>query len=241
MTPIVFTDLDDTLFQTARKMTETPRIDLLASRATNGSHSYMTPAQSAMFDWLNASTRLIPVTARSTGALSRCTLPFRDFRVASNGAVILQPDGKPDPEWQARTASISNTNTGFLQFLETFVAKGNTDKRLRHWIVTENGMQIYFHIKSNGDEAWLDEMQARLDEIVQGRLFLHRNGNNLAYMPAAISKKAAVDHLIRKIGPDEGFPIWGMGDSLTDLPFMESCQMMVIPTGSQAHKTFQER
>lgn len=246
MTPIVFTDLDDTVFQTARKMASEPLDALLASRANNGSHSYLTEAQAAMFTWLNASTRLIPVTARSTEALSRCTLPFKDYQVASNGAVILTPEGRIDEEWMARTRRISEMHKADLIELTKIVTNVNGDAGLRFWTVEEQGCGIYFCVKSNGDESRLDFVQDLLEGALQMVTFvrkdflLHRNGNNLSITPAAISKRAAVDYLIRKIGMDPATPIWGMGDSKTDLPFMEACQMMVIPTGSQAHTLIKE-
>lgn len=239
--PIVFTDLDDTVFQTARKM-DTPPADpnAPASWANNGSHSYMTRAQEKMFGWLNSTTRLIPVTARSTEALSRCTLPFTDYQVASNGAIILMPDGSVDQVWMDRTREISNQLSGMMSLLEDFVSDRNEDQNFRHWIVQEEGCDIYYCVKSNGQESWLDGLQEKLTSLSNGLFLVHRNGNNLSLTPKDISKKAAVDYLIEKIGED-GLPIWGMGDSTTDLPFMESCQMMVIPTGSQAHKIFEKR
>ena len=53
MRPIFFSDLDDTIFQTARKMKD-DEVDhaTLASEALNGSHSYMSPPQVLMMDWL---------------------------------------------------------------------------------------------------------------------------------------------------------------------------------------------
>lgn len=240
-TPIIFSDLDDTIFQTARKMATPPSPDAVpASRALNGSHSYMTHAQEVMFNWLNDTTRFVPVTARSTEALSRCALPFRDYQVASNGAVILDHQGLVDQIWMDRTRGISDGLAGTMSLLQDFVSDRNTDDRFRHWIVREEGCDVYYCVKSNGEEAWLDDLQVKLTEI-SGDLFLvHRNGNNLSLTPRAISKRAAVEYLIDKIG-EVGAPIWGMGDSLTDLPFMEACQMMVIPTGSQAHKIFEKR
>lgn len=239
--PIVFTDLDDTIFQTARKMKTHPsNPDAPASWANNGSHSYMTPAQEEMFGWLNGSTRLIPVTARSTEALSRCTLPFKDYKVASNGAVILLPNGSVDQVWMDRTRDISGQLSGAMSLMEEFVSDRNEDHNFRHWIVQEEGCDIYYCVKSNGQEGWLNDLQVELTSLSKGLFLVHRNGNNLSFTPNGISKKVAVDYLIEKIGED-GLPIWGMGDSATDLPFMESCEMMVIPTGSQAHKIFEKR
>jgi hydroxymethylpyrimidine pyrophosphatase-like HAD family hydrolase len=237
-TPIIFSDLDDTIFQTARKMDPRPSEDANpASFANNGSHSYMNAAQDKMFTWLNDTTRFIPVTARSTDALSRCTLPFKDYQVASNGAVILEPNGDIDYTWMHRTESISEEMSGMLMLLHDFVEERNKNEELRHWIVREVGMPIYYCVKSNTGEEKLDAIEGKLRDIANGAFLVHRNGNNISMTPSEISKRAAVEYLIEKIGT-AGSPIWGMGDSLTDLPFMEACQMMVIPTDSQAHKSF---
>lgn len=239
MNPIVFSDLDDTLFQTARKMSE-PHCDTrLASVATNGSHSYMTEAQAAQVSWLVETTRLIPVTARSTEALSRCKLPFKDYRIASNGAVVQEPDGRTDPVWDKRITQISETWWKLLSMMDDFVAARNGTQGLRHWIVEEDSRPIYFCVKSNRGEDLLDEMEDKLDFFTQGDLFKHRNGNNLAYMPHEISKRSAVEYLIDKLA-DVGTPVWGMGDSITDLPFMQACQMMVVPVGSQVDRKLKE-
>ncbi len=240
MTPIVFSDLDDTLFQTARKMAEPPQDRLLASHALNGSHSYMTPAQKTMLDWLTRTTRLIPVTARSTEALSRCTIAFRDYRICSNGAVILTPDAKVDPDWASRTQKISASARAELNRLHDHVAVRNADGALRHWIVEEQGLPIYFCVKSNGAETELDRIEGKLTALAGAGFTRHRNGNNLSFTPRDISKRAAVEHMIARIGTDPAVPIWGMGDSLTDLPFMNACQMVVVPTGTQLHQTMTE-
>jgi len=237
-TPIVFSDLDDTIFQTARKMVIQPAEGTIpASRANNGSHSYMDSPQEGMFNWLNETTRFIPVTARSTEALSRCTLPFRDYQVASNGAVILDHKGQYDQSWMERTKQISDAMSGMLMQLYEFIEGRNADGVLRHWIVKELSLPIYYCVKSNAGEEKLDAIEGKLRDIANGAFLVHRNGNNISMTPSEISKRAAVEYLIEKIGTP-GSPIWGMGDSLTDLPFMEACQMMVIPTGSQAHKSF---
>lgn len=244
MKPIVFSDLDDTIFQTARKMADAPDEALKASHALNGSHSYMTPAQASAFEWLNASTRFIPVTARSTEALSRCALPFSDYQIASNGAVILTPEGALDEDWMARTRDVCKAKEQLFADMKVKIEEMNEDGGLRHWLVEEQMCGVYYCVKSNGSEARLDEVQSVMESFLGGPpgglLFEHRNGNNLAYMPHDISKKGAVDYLIEKISPTRDQPIWGMGDSITDLPFMESCDMMVIPTETQLHKTFKK-
>lgn len=229
--PILYTDLDDTLFQTARKMSEPVSETRLAAIATNGHHSYMTETQERMTRWLLETMRVIPVTARSTEALARCRIPFQGWKIAANGAVILSPEGTRDPDWSAHVSTLSAKARVGLEALETAVHSNNREGRLRHWIVVEDGLPIYFCVKSNGDEAWLDEIEEPLRSVAGDAFQCHRNGNNLSFTPHGISKLQAVLHLDERL---RGEALrFGMGDSLTDLPFMAACTMMMIPPGSQ--------
>ncbi len=231
--PVFFSDLDDTVFQTARKMPVAPDPERLASEALNGSHSYMSGAQSRMMDWLLESTRFIPVTARSKEALERCRLPFEDYRVCTNGALILLPDGTPDPEWLERMTRQAEAAASHLTDLLEFMEGRTAPDRYRCWIVQEFGTGFYFCVKSNSGASALDDIEDGLARIAGDALMRHRNDNNLSFTPAGISKRLAVEYLSRKILEDRDVPIFGMGDSLTDLPFMASCDMMVIPRNSQ--------
>lgn len=241
MRPIVFSDLDDTVFQTARKMPAGSEQARLASEALNGSHSYMSGPQALMMDWLLSSTRFIPVTARSTEALKRCKIAFEDYQICSNGAIILTPDGTPDRYWLEKMRLKAQAAEGCLRKLLAFVQNETTPGRFRCWIVEEFGTGFYFCVKSNGSADWLDELEEALGRIVSDQLIRHRNDNNLSFTPAAISKRYAVEYIAGKWLNDARVPVFGMGDSLTDLPFMATCDMMVIPKHSQIDRRILRR
>lgn len=231
--PVLFTDLDDTLFQTARKMAEPSCATRLAADATNGHHSYMTRAQAALTAWLLDTTQVVPVTARSTEALARCRIPFTSWKVAANGAVILRPDGQPEPGWSDHISDLSTAFKAALEALDDETLRRNSAGRFRHWIVREDGRPVYFCVKSNGEQAWLDSLEGPLRDLAGNRFVYHRNGNNLSLTPQAISKHAAVAHLLDTCPAFHDRVLLSMGDSLTDLPFMGLASMMMMPPDSQ--------
>lgn len=239
MTPIVFADLDDTLFQTARKMAEPAVDERLASHATNGSHSYMTKAQVATVNWLLATTRLIPTTARSSEVLSRTTLNFTDCKICSNGGAIITPEGDHDTEWAAHVAGISKAHEDLFAALRDAVQDMCATGSLRSWMVCEAGTPIYFVAKIGAgvEPVILDEAESRCRLAAGNSLVFHRNGRNMSFTPPGLTKVDAVKEMISRIPDADERPIWGMGDSLSDLPFMRQCQMVVVPTASQITHT----
>jgi hypothetical protein len=235
MKTIALVDLDDTLFQTKRKVPHLTEDDLiLASVATNGSHSYMTRKQQAFVNWLLASAVVIPVTARSSEALSRVTIPFSGYAIVSNGAVIIGPDGKPDPEWQSIVE-------GKLRPLESYfnelIARGQKTAdelgvSIRCWPVMEGDLASYVVFKENdGDGSRLDE----IGPIVELEGWVrHHNGNNLALIPPAISKRLASEFLLERLTKDApDTPIIGYGDSLSDFSYLSLCDWWGVPAKAQ--------
>lgn len=236
MQPIALVDLDDTLFQTKRKVPHLNEEDLvLASVATNGSHSYMTKTQVAFADWLLASTEAIPVTARSSEALSRVALQFKSYAIVSNGAVILGPDGKPDAEWH-------DTISGLLKPLEShfnsLLAEGmrKADElgvSIRCWSVMEGDLATYVVFKENeGDGSRLQEIAPIIHESLGW--VRHHNGNNLALIPPMISKRLATEFLIKRLRAEQpGRPVMGYGDSVSDFSYLSLCDWWGAPGKSQ--------
>ena len=121
-----------------------------------------------------------------------------------------------------------------------FVAAQKPAGRFRCWTVEEFGTGFYFCVKSNEGEQALDDVEEGLCKLADTRLVRHRNDNNLSFTPVGISKRLAVEYLSEKLLRIDAVPLFGMGDSLTDLPFMATCDMLVIPKKSQiSHEILQ--
>jgi hypothetical protein len=68
-------------------------------------------------------------------------------------------------------------------------------------------------------------------------MHIHANSNNLAFLPASLSKRVAVQELLRRDREVNGErPVLGFGDSITDLGFMDECHMWATPARSQLAK-----
>lgn len=235
---IYLTDLDDTLFRSLRKHAGINGLTQ-ATTATNGHHGHMNPEQRGLFAALRATGEVIPVTARSTDAFARVHLDFGTRRaVLANGAVILDAHGAPDPDWLAHTARIGRSAVTLLRDMSAHV-EAEFGASARSWIVEEYGAPVYFCVKMNlsAEEEVRDGIfaaaEALRSEFDLSGLQQHINGNNLSFTPTGISKMEACRHLIDRIGDRDGAPLIGIGDSVTDLPFMTLCDFMMTPSASQ--------
>jgi hypothetical protein len=241
--PLVLVDLDDTLFQTIGKcppgFAESELV--IAATATTGKHSFMTPAQKAMIDWLLATTDMVPVTARSSGAYKGVNIAFTAGAILSNGSLILNADGSIDSEWQA---IINGDLAGYRSVLKDLLAAGRQSAErqgldVRSLTVGENGVLSYVVFKDNeGDGRRLAEIE--FDRQAIAGWTRHHNGNNLALIPPVLSKKRAAAYLIGKIRQSRpNVPVLGLGDSVSDIPFLQLCDWWGMPARSQIAQIFE--
>lgn len=235
--PLVLVDLDDNLFQTARKMSETPQH--IASRDVDGQPSgYMTGMQQQFVAWLLASADVVPVTARSIEAFNRVDIAFTGPAICSNGGVILSAQGVIDTSWHQHMLSVLAPYQQRFHELskQTLDIGQQLGLSLRGWVVEEVNTCFYVVTKHNNltDNSLLQVLDEVRRQGLIDDLFVHINGNNLAFMPKTLNKKYAVQELIQRDQAIHGArPILGFGDSLSDLGFMSECQFWGTPKESQ--------
>ncbi|MDC9594045.1 hypothetical protein [Xenorhabdus sp. IM139775] len=242
--PVFLTDLDDTLFQSRRKLAGTADISSLRVGALDrqhSPHSYMTEEQSMLVDWLLAHAEVIPVTARNSEQLNRVQLPFRSWCIASQGALILTPEGSVDEHWQAHMLSELMSYRDQLGELE----------RLSHRLIASYGMEAWarldyeygdvpvFLIIKHRHHDRLDELNRLAESLSQENdfhqnFYFHQNNNNLTVLPKCVDKGLATCHLLQRLRAERGmFPVIGLGDSLSDHRFMQLCDWFGMPQQSQ--------
>lgn len=230
----VFVDLDDSLLQTREKCRQGPLTEAAHDR-TGAPLSFHTPQQRALLELFHGAL-LIPVTGRNLTALRRVVSPsFASYRITSHGALVLGPDERPLPGWDGRlreqvpywTARLSDA----AGLAEELILSEQLGLRVR--IIEDLGIPVYVSVKGPSPEL------ARLGELLVPSWrdgILHRNDQNLALLPSFADKAAAVrflmDEIVHEANGEEPLFI-GVGDSLTDLPFLRHCHFAVVPQHSQ--------
>lgn len=86
--------------------------------------------------------------------------------------------------------------------------------------------------------ALLESIIKAHPHILDGSLYWHLNGNNLAVLPKIINKESAVSYLIDSYKQQHPELLtFGAGDSKTDAPFMALCDYALIPKNTQLFKS----
>lgn len=241
--PLALCDLDDTLFQTKRKMldenAQTPfRVGALDRERQP--RSFMTKEQAMMVDWLLATAELIPVTARGTEETSRVQIPFNSWKVMTHGAVIANPDGSINREWaQIVKTALAGMRGQLVQYQEQLSAQLSASG-IEAWCRMNfeyDNCPVYFVMKHRDSTciSELIEFNAHAMKMLDTtHFYIHQNGNNIAWIPNCIQKGLAVEWLLIKLREERGvFPVFGLGDSLSDHTFMKHCHWFGMPSNSQ--------
>jgi hydroxymethylpyrimidine pyrophosphatase-like HAD family hydrolase len=246
MQKYIFLDLDDTLFQTLRKCPSEVGRDKLEARAylSDGSeNSFATPKQQWLWDWLNAGFKVVPVTGRDEQAFARVNLPFTEEVVLNHGAVVLDKQRQVDVEWMSQMMAALPPFQEKLMLLwqevEEFVKLENGFKPR---LVNDFDITWYGVVKhADGTEATLrrllDQVIRNHPLVIDGSLYWHLNGNNLAVLPKILNKESAVSFLLKKY--HQQYPeilTFAAGDSHSDAAFLALCDYAIVPKHTQLGK-----
>jgi hydroxymethylpyrimidine pyrophosphatase-like HAD family hydrolase len=230
---LILTDLDDTLFQTARKCPSNAEGLLTMSYLADGKESgFATRRQQRMLAWLQRG-KVVPVTARSREVLGRVNIE-QNPAVCSNGGCIIAADGEVDAAWHARLHEHSRQG---ITPADVYADIGRViaGDEYRHWLVQEGDLDLYLVVKSNIDEGdILKDVEPSLNAMLPEGWRTHRNGNNLAFLPPWLNKRDAALYLIENArAENDDLLVIGIGDSHSDVGFMDLCDYAMTPTTSQ--------
>lgn len=264
--PYTLMDLDDTLFQTQRKIDAwdlpTAEQDKLVCATVNKNGeplSMMSQRQSAFFNWLLASTELIAVTARDRSEIKRVKLPLDSWQVLTHGAIILTPDGQLLSAWQQymydQLAPLQERLTQLVAHINNYSAQSDSchndlvfTPHIDHFndsfddSFDDKELTIYLAIKhAQKDHQALIDLAEQLPTLMPDfnqHFYVHVNANNLAILPHAIHKRHAVQFLLENC-LDSQRPSFGFGDSMADLPFLQLLDWYGMPNHGQLHNQLQ--
>lgn len=239
----IFLDLDDTLFQTLRKCefgADDPKLQVRAYLPDGTPNSFATHKQQWLWDWLSQGFKIVPVTARDIQAFERCTLPFQEEVVINHGAVILDKQRQIDKMWlDNMTQALPAYHEKFFELWSEIENYARQQPGYKPRLVTDFNITWYGYIKhQDRTEATLNRLLNEIikphPHIIDGSLYWHINGNNLAVLPKIINKEDAVRYLLAKYKsqhPD--ILTFGAGDSKTDAAFITLCDYALIPKNTQ--------
>jgi len=234
---VTFLDLDDTLFQTRPKCPPGAPLRPAAFRRDGAELSFMTDQQVRLFELLDTAGTVIPTTARNLDAFLRVRLPFRSLAILDFGGVVLLPDGRPDPAWDALVRPSAVAAEAALESVSCSLQAYVADRRLEVSVrlIRDFDLPLYVVLKHvRGDVAALEAVHAEaLSGLDRSRFFVHFSDNNLSVVPRFLGKEKAVGYLLETHLAGEPLLTVGVGDSWTDLPFMRRCDFVVSPRHSQ--------
>jgi hypothetical protein len=237
---ISFVDLDDTLFSSKRRQGNVDGLEPAALLENGEVISYSNPGQRAFLSMISGAGVVIPVTARDYGAFKRVLVSFSGPAVLSHGATILNQTGEIDFKWrQTIAASLRAVESQMRELYELIQSSLEFQAgEVRSWLVCDDVWPAYVVVKDNSRDL------QRLSKFVSSSLAgwlkehsqfrIHQNGNNVAILAPGVSKERAVSYLIAQARNRSTNNLFlGIGDSLTDEPFMRLCDFAIIPQASQ--------
>lgn len=235
---IVFSDIDDTLMQTARKCVGQP--DLLpGAYDKNGSAaSFTTEAQRAMARLLQDNAyAFVPVTARSRDGLARVDLgkPFSSGAVVDFGAGVLNEDSSYDQVWTDKLLACEKPESLHRTFSSLRTIVEQHWELQTHRIQESNGFPAYLLLRpscANSLSAIANYVAELLDADRPNSYYLHVTDRDVCVLPEFVNKGEAAAYMLQKHGWESDLLV-ALGDSLSDLSFMKSAHFMVAPSRSR--------
>ncbi|RKZ39377.1 MAG: hypothetical protein DRQ49_11720 [Gammaproteobacteria bacterium] len=232
----LFIDLDDTLFQTHRK---NPAGMIPATHsAKTGKGSYMTQAQYLFFELFNESKKIkiIPTTARDYQQYHNTllsTFPRIDTAILYFAGMILNHNAE-EKQWQQHIQKAYQQID--LPISQLLIQVQNIISHHPQFIVY-NVDDYYITVKAKAEcpIAIREALFSQLKTLKTSEYFIHQNDRALSLVPNFINKQYAVQYLIEKYQPELTI---GIGDSLTDLSFMQQCDFQMFPSDTQIAKFF---
>jgi hydroxymethylpyrimidine pyrophosphatase-like HAD family hydrolase len=244
MKQFIFVDLDDTLFQTRRKCKDNQLLFPAANDQEGLPASFFTEKQFYLFNLLKQNCEIIPTTARNYQAFYRTELSKNfAYAILNHGGIILNRNGDIHQLWFEHIQNLVNQQLdellALMNDLQSIIARHYSQLYIR--LVNDCQLNFYILIKHVAKYTpALNELKVNIVEpyLVEKlpNFYYHFNDNNLTILPKFLNKYHAVKFIQTELAQQQPYISFGMGDSLTDLAYMQLCDYMITPNNSQINQ-----
>ncbi len=232
---IFFSDIDDTLIFSKRKIDFNRQIEVGAWNREGEPFSYFYKETKFLLDiLLKAGIIFIPNSARNLESYQR-TVFYQNknikYAILNFGGLILE-NNQIDKKWEKKvTQKLTKLNLEKL--------KNKLEKKFKFEIQIKiiDGFYISIYNKFHrGEKKYSQKIDKILRKFVKNKdLKLYSNIESFALYPKFLGKERAMKYLLKKLNPT--FVI-GAGDSDADLEFLNLSDIAIIPTKSNLMKKY---
>lgn len=238
---IIFTDIDDTLMKTKRKIKDISSCEIGAYSESGEALSYIEPKRIDFIQNFLEKHFFIPVTARSLSALQRVQIQFNNEKVINFGAHILDKDNKIITQWNdliIHQQNIGNILSKIERIKKDFLLPDNVQ------LIERNENEVFVFLNFRNKNLLLSEnidFSKRLTEFLSlhniGDFYLYITDRDVTLIPQYIKKELAVEFLLERYS---NMTSVGIGDHKNDFSFMHLCDFSVFPNDSSIAKLLKE-
>jgi hydroxymethylpyrimidine pyrophosphatase-like HAD family hydrolase len=250
MKRFVFTDLDNTIVRHQSRITDVAnnQIQIVGTDESGNQSTVMTKADLEFFQEISHFGTVIPTTGRSMAGYWRLhglVSSFTSWAILNHGATILMPkNSKVDADWLERTKGIMTRLTNdLLEVYKKLLSLNTVIIENRCYTNTirlhqEHGFGLYISVRASRVIPELHLMQQRQTIALlcheHNDFEVLHTGRITSVIPRQLNKKDAVLEVIGRLG--DQIETLGVGDALTDLPFMQVCNFMRAPENSEIQR-----
>lgn len=232
---IIFTDIDDTLIKTARKIPDVKGLETGEITHKGENNSFIDKKRWILIQDLLLKQTCIPVTARSKASYRNLLLKFTDHAVLNFDATILNQDKKIDQDWHEHIINGSE-ELNQKNIFENIQNKSEILQDFEIKIVVENNISCYMNFKNLKENLTIIINELNISE----KFYFYQTDRDLALIPIFIKKEHGVKYIMEKFYNENELMV-GLGDHKNDLSFMKICDFIMVPTDSTLMKLIQKQ
>lgn len=238
---LIFTDIDDTLMKTKRKINNIENLSIGAYAESGEALSYIEPERKDFIHNFLEKHTVIPVTARSYSALTRVELVFKQEKIINFGAHILNENNILLSDWQEiiNQQQVLNDIINKVDFIENHFTIPEYVKLIKR-IEFENFIFFNFrntHLNLEENITFAKKLTDFLNNNNINDFYLYITDRDVTMIPSYIKKERAVEFLLKKY---QNITSIGIGDHKNDYSFMHLCDFSIFPNDSSLAKLIKE-